>query len=192
MKSTKKLLLIALLVLLGTAQEAVPDPWICHSRRSVSPLYTDTPVSGPDMECEMTSLENAPYNRISSEAFERYGAAHRERTLKAALAERAQLELPADLAGPPRREMPSVHTTWSIREVNRKGRKNKTGFHLGCELEGKASASKSQWVRVTITRGAVTIDTLEIQVNPGRGTPWSASLRGACRNPQVSIRTIMK
>lgn len=173
---------------------AAADYWTCFQQGSSVSVITDRPTSSPEFKCSPLSLAGSPFNKVPREVFDRYveDQLHLQE-LKNSQAQRAtgisKTSVRAKLAEGPvtdlqYKELKPKRRLWRKRKSD-----EKPSREIQCEVSGTARGLEAGYAQITITRGAVTKDTVGVNLQPGKkAVKWKSLLKGLCRGPRAEIR----
>lgn len=168
-------------------------------------FFTENPVVGDDQRCERFELRRGGFNRASFLGYEEV-AKHRIEEARARYGsptgglpeERGRLKgsrgvKPSEAVTDPQGR---YYTSFQAEQIDSQSEQRKGRYYTGetlCRVRGQARGTVPGEAVVSITRGALTVDRVPVQIKGKRGAArWSVSLKGPCRNPEVRVEPAEK
>lgn len=164
---------------------ALAEVWLCRDLGAGRSTFTTTPVNSDQVQCVPDATARASFLKLPEEEFNRWGTAPVEETALN----------PPEASSPKNNHVQKTKDTgalsvrYTAHDINLSTKKaSKRGLNTGCELQGVAKGERAGTATITITRGALTVDTVKVSIPEHKEqVQWSQTLKGPCRKPQVEI-----
>ena len=164
-----RFILIGIYALFLLPSYAVAEIWLCDKESKSVPVFTNTPVASVTTNCTQKETKWAPYTKLSTEAFDRLSEKVGKDDTDPTQADDRRMPSPTKSAH-------TLRSTFRYREHRPKGHRP---FDVECEVSGTAQAAESAVGEIVITRGALTVDRLEVILAPNyEPTKWQILLKG--------------
>ena len=169
---------------LGLPAISVAELWVCQDLSKNSPVYTDVPTQSDKVRCLGVKENQGTFNKIPAEFFYQLGRPD----LTLPRTENQTKRLISDQQTKDKTEAPEL--LWRSQEIKfeKRGQRSRKLDEPICELQGSVRGGTKRAAFVRVTRGALTTSSVPVFLKGGSSVVnWKATLRGACRKPQVEI-----
>ncbi len=169
---------------LGLPEISAAELWVCQDLMKNSPVYTDVPTQSDKVRCTGVKDSQGTFNKVPAEFFYQLGRPD----LMLPRVENQTKKFISDQQAKDKTEAPEL--LWRSQEIKfeKKGRRSVKLDEPICELQGSVRGGPKRAAFVRVTRGALTASSVPVFLKGGSSVVnWKATLRGACRKPQVEI-----